>query len=358
MKKEFLNLLEPVHLVDAFLDAPPEGFTPVALEVDAQKAPAFVTKLDISTTAEKDVKEFLKKFGRLLPKLKTLFVGTTVSEYALFPDGVLPMALKKAAIIRLRQLKAALLIFKDIPDASPLLGDKENAFSRELVSTLERAGFIIMQGQALAYVPVDFASSGEFIQRFSKSRRKDFKRKLRSFSDITVEAVRTGAPFFNDAAMEFLYALFINVYNQSEVHFDKLTLKFFKRIFTDEKNNGVVFLYRHNERIIGFNLCFVSGGNLVDKYVGFVYPDARDHNIYFLSWFYNLDYCASNGLKNFVAGWTDPEIKAYLGARFTYTLHAVYIKNLFLRVALKRFKKFFESDKKALEKADDKLVEV
>ena len=339
--------------MDAFLDALPEGFTPVALEADSQRVPAFAAKLDLTTTAEKDVKELLKRLGRLLPKLKTLFIGTTVSEYALFPDKASPAALKKAAITKLRNLKAALLIFKDIPDASPLLGDRENAFSKELVSTLEKSGFIIMQGQALAYVPINFASSEEFIQRFSKSRRKDFKRKLRSFFDITVEAVRTGGPFFNDAAVEFLYGLFVNVYNQSEVHFDKLTLEFFKRIFTGKNNNGVVFLYRHNDRIIGFNLCFVSGGNLVDKYVGFAYPDARDHNLYFLSWFYNLDYCASNGLKNFVAGWTDPEIKAYLGAEFTYTRHAVYVKNPLLRMVLRRLRKFFEPDKKTLEKADD-----
>lgn len=346
MKKNLLNLLEPASLVDAFLSAPPEGFTPAAIEADSNKVPGFLTRLDLATTAGKGAKEVLQRLGFLVPKPKTLFIGTTVSEYALFPDGVSPLTLKKTAIAKLRQLKASFLIIKDIPCASPLLTEKENRYAKELVVECEKSGFIIMRGLSLAYVPINFASTEEFLRRFSQSRRKDFKRKLRSFSDITVEAVPTGAPFFDDAAVEFLYGLFLNVYNQSEVHFDRLTVEFFKTVFADKKSGGMVFLYRHAGRIIGFNLCFVSGGRMVDKYVGFVYPDAREHNLYFLSWFYNLDYCVKNGLKAFIAGWTDPKVKAYLGAEFTRTLHAVYIKNPLLRVVLKRFKGVFESDEK------------
>lgn len=47
----------------------------------------------------------------------------------------------------------------------------------------------------------------------------------------------------------------------------------------------------------------------------------------FVSWGYNLDFCIRNNLKAFIAGWTDPEIKAYLGTEFTYTYHAVYKKS-------------------------------
>lgn len=343
--KEYLNMLEPGRLVDAFLTKPPDGFKPVPINDGEHSVPAFLTRLDLAVSAEKNVKKWLRRLSFAVPKPKTLFIGTTVSEYALFPPGVEPERLIKTAVAKLKKLGASFLIIKDMPSNSPLLTERENAYSRELMEGLEKSGFFILHGQALAYVPIDFASTEEFLNRFSKSRRKDFKRKLRSFSDITVEEHKTGSRFFSDEAVDALYPLFENVYDQSEVHFDKLTRGFFKTVFQDPLGNGVCFLYRRGEKTLGFNLCFQERGNLVDKYVGFLYPEAKEFNLYFLSWFYNLEYCVRHGLKTFIAGWTDPEIKAYLGATFTDTFHGVYVKNPVLRAVLKRFKGAFESGK-------------
>ena len=83
---------------------------------------------------------------------------------------------------------------------------------------------------------------------------------------------------------------------------------------------------------------------LLDKYMGLAYPQAHDYNLYVVSWFHNLDYARKQGLTHYVAGWTDPEIKRNLGAYFTFTQHAVYVRNPLLRLALKPFKRFFEAD--------------
>jgi len=56
-----------------------------------------------------------------------------------------------------------------------------------------------------------------------------------------------------------------------------------------------------------------------------------------------------HGLRHYIAGWTDPEIKRYLGAKFTFTRHAVYVRNPLLRAILRRFSSAFESDRAALE---------
>jgi predicted N-acyltransferase len=244
--------------------------------------------------------------------------------------------------------KGSFIIVKDLPCDSPLLSDDENKLSKSLMSSLEENGFIVISGQALAYVPINFASTEEYLQKFSKSRRRDFKRKLRSFSEISVEAMKTGDDFFVDTNVELLYQLFLNTYKHSSIHFDKLTLSFFRKVLKDDSSDGIVFLYRNREGIIGFNLCFIYKNCLVDKYIGFRYPEARKHNLYYLSWFHNLDFCIKNKFETFIAGWTDPEIKAYLGAEFTSTKHAVYVKNPLLRFCLKRVSGFFESDKRVL----------
>ena len=63
----------------------------------------------------------------------------------------------------------------------------------------------------------------------------------------------------------------------------------------------------------------------------------------------------ADGLRFYVAGWTDPEVKAGLGARFTFTRHLVWVRNPILRRILYMFRHWFESDAKAVgAKAADK----
>ena len=83
---------------------------------------------------------------------------------------------------------------------------------------------------------------------------------------------------------------------------------------------------------------------MIDKYIGLSYPAAREANLYFVSWMVNLEYALERGLSHYVAGWTDPEVKAQLGARFTMTQHAVFIRNPLLRALGRRFAGHFESD--------------
>lgn len=360
----FLNCLEPEGLINAFLTSPPEGFVPVLINERDKVVPGFLAELDLFTTADKRIKNFYQKYKKFLPpfmrgflKPSVVFVGTTVSEYALFPDGIDVEGFRKSAVSKLDDHNLRFLIVKDIPMESPLLSDRENKVSSAMISALRDSGFFILSGQALGYVPVSFHSTDEYLQRLSRSRRKDIKRKLRSFAAITVEQLRTGDGFFTDSSVELLYGLYVNVYEKSDIHFDMLTLPFFRKVFRDEDGGGIVFLYRSGGKIIGFNLCFIVRDYLMDKYVGFLYPEARELNLYFVSWLHNLDFCIRNKLKAMVAGWTDPAIKSYLGAEFTYTYHAVFVRNPLLRLILRGFKSFFESDRRAIEGLEKRPVQ-
>jgi predicted N-acyltransferase len=96
---------------------------------------------------------------------------------------------------------------------------------------------------------------------------------------LTIDEIATGDAFFADAAnREIFYSLYLEVFAQSEIHFDRLSRAFFDAVLQDASSDGVVFVYRRDGRIIGWNLCFVQGEALVDKYVGFSYPAARESN--------------------------------------------------------------------------------
>ena len=341
----FRNQLEPSGLLRQFADHPPEGF---AL-LQGWPAPAFTAPFDLLTTADDALKARLLSLpsGKWLSRhlrLATDFVGTTVSEYAVLPRG--PGAAAQADALRRHAGRTMLTIVKDLPQDSPLLAGEDNEHAHALADALAEAGFILVEGQALAYVPMDFVNLDEYLARLSKSRRSNLRRKLRSREQLKIERIPTGAAFAGDARVDAYYALFEAVYAQSEIHFDKLTRGFFASLLRDGGNGGIVFEYRDavSDALLGWNLCFEHEGKLIDKYIGLSYPAAREANLYFVSWMVNLEYALERGLAHYVAGWTDPEVKAQLGARFTMTRHAVFIRNPLLRALGRRFAGHFESD--------------
>ncbi|MBO9664980.1 peptidogalycan biosysnthesis protein [Dokdonella sp.] len=348
------NLLEPPALVGHFLAHPPLDFRALTLP---SGTPAFVARFDLLTTADDDLRRrvsalpLYRWWSRLL-RPRTCFVGTTVSEYALLPRG----ADADALVREWRTAPAArqpFLIVKDLPQESPLLDQASNAAARAVARACEQAGFVLLEGQALAWVPIDFESTEDYLTRLSSSRRKDIRRKLRARAELEISEIPTGDAYFADAAVrEEFYARYLDVYAQSEIHFDQLSREFFDALLQDASCGGIVFVYRHRGELIGWNLCFVVGDALVDKYVGFRYPQAREQNLYFVSWMHNLDYALRRDLCCYVAGWTDPAIKSYLGARFTFTRHAVRPRSRVLRAVLQRIAGRFESDRARLDGGD------
>ncbi|MDF7670479.1 peptidogalycan biosysnthesis protein [Orbaceae bacterium ESL0721] len=348
----YLNQLEPNALIDDFLTHPPDHFSAWLSE---DGVPLFAAKFDLLTTAQSDFKAKLKKIpfykswkSWLQPK--TCFVGTTVSEYALLTNQVDASTL--AMHIKQRYAKVyPLLIVKDLPIDSPLQNDESNQYSTQFVTALKKQNFIEVEGQALAFVPIDFTDIDQFFNRFSYSRRKNFRRKLKSQKQLTIKVLSSGDDvFFQDQLIDEYYQLYQNVYDQSEIHFDKLTKPFFKQLLQSKSSNARIFTYYdsrnpEDKKLIGYNICFIVNNMLVDKYIGLVYPAARELNLYYVSWFYNLEYALQHRLTHYIAGWTDPEVKASLGASFTFTKHLVYVRNPLLRVILAKLSRFFESDK-------------
>jgi predicted N-acyltransferase len=312
--------------------------------------PGFVAAFDLLTTADDGLRRgvaglpLYRCWGRLL-RWRTCFAGSTVSEYAPLPQGVSPVDLAQG-LKHAHGRDCRLLIVKDIARDSPLLDAADNAYAAAFAQACAAAGYVLLEGQALAWVPIDFASVDEYLARLSAGRRKNIRRKLRSRADLEIEAVATGAACFHDeATLAAFHALFDNVYAQSEIHFDHPGAGFFRVLLQDADSGGVVFVYRHAGQMIGWNLCYEYAGKLVDKYIGLAYPQAREHNLYFVSWMHNLDYARARGLSHYVAGWTDPQVKAFLGARMSFTRHAVYARNPLLRAMLRRLARHFESDR-------------
>ena len=347
----FINLVECSAFAELFLRYPPKSFSCC---LNAAGGPVFYTKFDLLTTLEENAYAKLGKFPGFKIwsawlRFSTCFVGATITEYAPLPQGSTPEKLLQC-IINEHARKQTLTIIKDLPDASPLLSRAENDFSAKLVEQAMKHGFIAVEGQALGYVDIDFSSVDEYLARLSKSRRKDLRRKMRKRDLLEIERLPIGdARFYDSDFLNELYAMYLQVFEQSEIHFDLLTPEFFTALLQSKDIEGVVVFYKHNAALVGYNLCMFNNNMLIDKFIGLKYPLARELNLYFISWLENLEFALQKGFKKYVTGWTDPQVKASLGAQFTFTRHLVWVKNPFLRCILYPLRHMFEADKNTID---------
>lgn len=355
--KNLYNLLEPVSFLEAFIKHPPEGFKTNLINIDSGSIYGFIARLNLLTTVDDSIKEFADKLKSFLPvefvvknflSPLVLFVGTTITEYCVFSSGMNIKAFIKELNRSLKCSKKLFMIIKDIPIDSPLLSEEENKFSASLTKELEKNGFISVSGQALGYVPINFSTLEEFFSKFNSKRRNDFKRKLKARENVIKKEFNTGDSFFTDEIVKELHKQYLDVFFNSNVQFDQLSLPYFKEVLQNNKD-GKVFIDFLEDKILAFNLCFVGETYLLDKYRGCIYPESQNYCLYFNQIFDNINYCLKNNLKLYIIGGAAPAVKAYMGAQFTYTIHAVYINNKLLRLILNKFRHLFEADKNVLE---------
>lgn len=352
----YVNLLEPPGYVRLFQKHPPVGFS---CKFDSLGQPVFITNFDLLTTLEQKALRFFRKlpffeYWSRIFKLRTCFLGSTNTEYAPLAGGMTANDLMRN-IMAEHSWEQPLFVIKDLPDASPFLTEEENALAAALSAEAAKLRLIEVQGQALAYVPVNFANIDDYMSGLSAARRKDLRRKFKKRELLEIEILRLGAQSFSAPELcNKLYAMYIAVYEQSEIHFDILSREYMTSLLQADDIEGIVVMYRRKSEdglngLVGYNICLTHNGRLIDKYIGLKYPEARELNLYFISWLVNLEYALENGLKFYIVGWTDPEVKKSLGASFTFTRHLVWVQNPFLRRFLYPFRRLFESDRQTIE---------
>lgn len=375
-------VIESPYYADLFDKFLPENFTP-AHALRKHNISAFIlSKYDLLTTLSAKDLENLRSFPlfELLHSLfiwKALFVGSTITEYCPLNFTKIekfPSAERNNKTTSLQNFFDLLddiadfngikiNIIKDLPEIYkdtnevPFVEAENFEYLENFEKVAEENDYFKIAGQALAYVPITFKSIDEWLNSRSASRKQDLKRKFKKQEELIIKTLPVGNNYFaDDKFLEQFYELYEQVFEQSEIHFDKLTYEFFKGFLCNKKIRGEVFLYYTKEdnpelknNLLGVNICLIENDMLIDKYIAMSYPLARDYNLYFISWKVNLEYAITHNLKYYIAGWTDPKVKASLGAKFTQTCHYVKIMSPITRFLFSPFKSYFEGDKNTLE---------
>ena len=277
-------------------------------------APAFVTDYRLETTFDGAARKAAERVRQVLPGLMTprlACLGSPCTETAtigfspdLTPDERLAAAKALVAAFQAEAARArcALIGVKDADPAQAALW----------AQVMGPEGFTEVPGQPLADLPIDFPDVDAYLARLSSGVRKDMRRKLRSRKDVRVEIVdelgRWSAP-----AM----ALYRQTLARAEARLEELTEAFFQGVARRMPGRVMFALYFVGEELLAFNLLLTDGETLLDKFFGMDAIKGRAHNLYFLSWFFNLELCAAQGFRRYHSGQANLADKVRLGSRLT-----------------------------------------
>ncbi len=200
-------------------------------------------------------------------------------------------------------------------EATPVLAVKDLA-EREIEGVheaLAEARFTRVSSLPVAVLDLPFGSEDAYLASLSAATRKDMRRKLKAASAVRVE-MRASIAGLEDT----IISLYDETRHQSGFDygdFEKLSPAYFQDVMRNLGERAVLMLYWLGEELVGFNLLFVETDRVIDKFIGFRYPQAREHNLYVLSWMTNVRFCLARGIRHMQTGQTAYASKLRFGSR-------------------------------------------
>ncbi|RCS21652.1 GNAT family N-acetyltransferase [Phyllobacterium salinisoli] len=277
--------------------------------------PAFVTNYRLETTVEEGGARWLiRRVRKYLPRfliLRLACLGSPCTETG--APGFHPSVPRGRRPALLAQLIHGFERLADA-EACPLRGIKDipETWMPVFRATFEAGGFAAIPGLATAALDIDFASIDEYLGRLSAGTRKDMRRKLKS-----LQSVRTENRTDITDVLPRVMALYRDTRERSEWQFEALTAEYFTGVLRHMPGQSFCMLYMVDDKVLAANILVCDGNTLIDKFFCMDAEEGRKHNLYYLSWFNNLNYCLEHGVARYQSGQAYYENKVKLGSRLT-----------------------------------------
>jgi len=213
------------------------------------------------------------RFPRFL-KLRTLMVGCSAGEgHLATAEGVsaaaVAQALADSLVAHARALGAHLVVMKEFP-----------AHYREAFGCFQRAGFVRSPSMPMTKLNIQYDGFDHFLDKaLSGKARRNVRRNLKASAGADLRMEITD---ITDGLVDELFPLYLNVFNRSAFHFEKLTKAYFLGLGARMPDKIRMFTWRLGGRLVAFNICMVEGDEFFSEYIGFDYAVALDLHLYFV----------------------------------------------------------------------------
>ncbi|MEI6634815.1 MAG: GNAT family N-acetyltransferase [Chlamydiota bacterium] len=282
----------------------------------------------------------IRRIRRFLPRFcvtRTLFCGSPFGEHGVI--GIRPGAADRDAVVE--ELERALDGFSKARGIPFIVFRDFRECDAPLLDPLRRRGFAKVRSLPNVVTDLDRPTFDEYLKELSRATRKDVRRKVKKAlaeARVRVEIADDVAPIADD-----IYRLYLNTWGAGGARFGKLTRDYFLNAGTQMKPRAKYFLYRTDGRLAAFNFCFAHGDLLIDKFIGFDYEISRRHNLYFVSWFCNIEWCLEHGVRRYQTGQNGYGPKLRLGGRLiplnAYLRHRKPLADLVIKAAARMMRR-------------------
>jgi Acetyltransferase (GNAT) domain len=237
--------------------------------------PFFVLDQDLLAGISPATRAMICSVRKLWPrflKLRTLMVGCAVGEGCLDGDelshGSNAWLLATAISAHARAMKVPLIVLKEFPAS----------YRRSLKCFLDQ-GFSRVPSLPMTRLNIDYPSFDAYMARaLNGATRRKLRKKFKAAMvtpPITLSVVDDITPVIED-----VYPLYLQVYNRSRFHFERLTKSFLCGLGRRMPDKVRFFLWRRNGRIVAFTLCMIEGDTIYTEYIGLDYSVALDLHLY------------------------------------------------------------------------------
>jgi hypothetical protein len=292
--------------------------------------PFFLLDQDLLAGGGARVAALVRGIRRLWPsflKVRTLMVGCVAGEGHLdsgeLSSNELARLLAAALVEAARGLKARLIVLKEFP-----------AEYRAALSCFLDRGFTRVPSLPMTRLNIDYASFEDYMARALNSATR---RKLRKKFRIAAAAAAIEMSIIHDAMpiVDEVYPLYLQVYDRSKLHFEKLTRAFFCDVGRLMADKVRFFLWRQEGRIVAFIFAMIEGDALYAEYIGLDYTVALELHLYHYAVRDIVSWAIANGYKWFRSSALNYDPKLHLRHRLDpidlYVRHTSPLANALLR---------------------------
>jgi hypothetical protein len=254
--------------------------------------PFFLLDQDLVAGVSAKIKLLVESVRRVWPrflKIRTLMVGCVAGEGHLDGEeqaqGSNAERLAAAIVTYAQDLKAPLIVLKEFP-----------AKYREALRCFQRRGFGRVPSLPMTRLNIDYTSFDEYM---NKALNSATRRKLRKKFAASAQAPAIDMSVVSDVTpgVDELYPLYFQVYERSELHFEKLTKEYFCDIGRLMPDKVRFFVWRQEGRAIAFTLCMIEDDALYAEYIGLDYTVAFDLHLYHYAVRDMTSWAIANGYK-------------------------------------------------------------
>jgi Peptidogalycan biosysnthesis/recognition len=263
--------------------------------------------------------------------VRTLMVGCAAGEghldesegFLLHPHAE---ALAQVIVAHARRLLASLIVLKEFP-----------AKYRPELDCFRKHGFKRVPSLPMTRVNIDYASFEDYMNRaLNSAMRTKLRRKFRAAareSSLAATVVDDVTPMIDD-----IYPLYLNVYNRSKMHFEKLTREYFCRLGRTMPDKVRFFVWRLNGKTVGFAACMLQQPRFYAEYIGLDYNVALELHLYHCAYRDMVSWAIRNGYKEFCSSGLnyDPKLhfRHLLDPIDLYVRHTSWVLNWLLKLLL------------------------